>query len=138
MRPPLSLPQMPWLAGLVARLPPSARQTVLALSAAALAAGLAALAATWAVSAIEARTVAAVKTRLLTEGILWTEVSADGLQIHLAGTAPNEATRFRAVNVAGQIIDAGRIRDDMEVPALRAIEPPRFRSRSCAIWTASR
>lgn len=126
MRLPLSLPQMPWLAGLVARLSPSARQTVLALSAAALAAGLAALAATWAVSAIEARTVAAVKTRLLTEGILWTEVSADGLQIHLAGTAPNEAARFRAVNVAGQIIDAGRIRDDMEVPALRAIDPPRF------------
>lgn len=126
MRLPTSLPPLPRLTALAARLSPGARQTVLALAAAATAAGLAALAATWAVTAIEARTVAAVKSRLLSEGILWASVSADGMQIHLAGTAPNEAARFRAVNLAGAVVDAGRIRDDMDVPALRAIEPPRF------------
>ena len=119
-------PSLSRLAALTARLSPAARQTVLALAAAATAAGLAALAATWAVTAIEARTVAAVKSRLLSEGILWASVSADGMQIHLTGTAPNEAARFRAVNLAGGVIDAGRIRDGMEVPALTGIEPPRF------------
>ncbi|HSF63643.1 MAG TPA: OmpA family protein, partial [Paracoccaceae bacterium] len=120
------LPRFPALTALTARLSPGARQTVLALAAAATAAGVAALAATWAVGAIEARTVAAVKSRLLAEGILWAGVSADGMQIHLTGTAPNEAARFRAVNLAGGVIDAGRIRDGVDVPALRAIEPPRF------------
>lgn len=124
--PPALSPLTGMAARLGARLSPAARQTVLALAAAATAAGLAALTATWAVGRIETRTVAAVKSRLLEQGLLWASVSADGLQIHLTGTAPNEAARFRAVNLAGGVVDAGRIRDGMDVPALRAIEAPRF------------
>lgn len=56
----------------------------------------------------------------------WVTVNADGLHLDLTGTAPNEAARFRALNIAGGIIDAARIRDGMEVPPDKAIEAPRF------------
>ncbi|MGQ0565552.1 MAG: OmpA family protein [Gemmobacter sp.] len=83
-------------------------------------------AATWAAQAIEARTARAIASRLMAEGITWASVTTDGLQVHLSGLAPNEAARLRAVNLAGGIIDAGRIRDGFEVAAARAFEPPRF------------
>jgi OmpA-OmpF porin, OOP family len=102
------------------------RSTLLAGAAATLALILLALVAWWGAIAIENRTVAAIKSRLLGDGITWASVSADGLQIRLEGTAPNEAARFRAVNLAGGVVDAGRIDDQLEVTALRAIEAPRF------------
>lgn len=100
--------------------------TLRAAAAALLALVLLALVAWWGALAIETRTVAAIKSRLLGDGITWATVSADGLHIRLDGTAPNEAARFRAVNLAGGVVDAGRIDDRLEVTALRAIEPPRF------------
>ena len=39
----------------------------------------------------------------------WAEVDADGLQVFLAGTAPTEATRFKAISVAGGVVDATRV-----------------------------
>lgn len=102
------------------------RSALLASAAALGAGGLAVLTAVWAAHAIEGRTAAAVKSRLLTEGITWAEVQTDGLRVHLSGTAPNEAQRFRALNLAGGVVDAGRIRDRLEVVALRAPEAPRF------------
>lgn len=102
------------------------RSTLRAGAAATLALSLLALVAWWGAIAIENRTVAAIKSRLLGDGITWAAVSADGLQIRLDGTAPNEAARFRAVNLAGGVVDAGRIIDRLEVTALRAIEAPRF------------
>lgn len=75
---------------------------------------------------IENRSAAAVTSRLMAEGITWAEVRADGLLIRLAGTAPNEATRYRAVNLTGTVVEASRIRDDLEVAPARAIEAPRF------------
>ncbi len=102
------------------------KPTLLALGAAALAGLIAFGAATWAAHAIEKRTVAAVKTRLIVEGVTWAHVSADGLQIRLEGTAPNEAARFRAVNVTGSLIDAGRVRDRLDVVAFKVPEAPRF------------
>jgi len=56
----------------------------------------------------------------------WTEVDADGLQVFLAGTAPTEASRFKAVSVAGGIVDATRIIDQMLVEDAAEIAPPRF------------
>lgn len=102
------------------------RSTLRAGAAATLALGLLSLVAWWGAIAIENRTVAAIKSRLLGDGITWASVSADGLQIRLDGTAPNEAARFRAVNLAGGVVDAGRIDDRLDVTALRAIEAPRF------------
>ncbi len=84
------------------------------------------LAATWAAHAIEGRTARAITSRLLAEGITWASVTTDGLRVNMSGTAPNEAARFRAVNIAGGLVDAGRIRDGFEVTAVGAIQPPRF------------
>jgi len=75
---------------------------------------------------IERISAAAVRSRLMTEGITWVEVRADGLQIQLYGTAPNEGQRFRVVNVTAGMVDNSRIRDRMEVEPAKAIEAPRF------------
>jgi OOP family OmpA-OmpF porin len=81
----------------------------------------------WGASLIVERISAAqVRSHLLNEGMTWVEIRADGLQIQLYGTAPNEAQRFRAVNLTGGLIDNSRIRDRMEVTPAKAFEAPRF------------
>ena len=95
----------------------------LAFAAAAILSGLIAYAAAL---VIENRSTKVVTTRLLSDGITWASVAADGLQVHLSGIAPNEAARYRAVNLAGAEVEASRIRDDLEVAAVRTVEAPRF------------
>ncbi len=75
---------------------------------------------------IEDTSKTAVERELSVGGMDWAEVHAEGLQIFLAGTAPSEAARFKAVSAAGRIVDAARVIDNMEVPATAAIAPPRF------------
>lgn len=90
------------------------------------AAVLATLAAWWAVSVIESRSEASVADMIRREGLSWATVRADGLQVRLYGTAPNEAQRFRAMNLTASLVDSGRIRDLMEVTPASAIVAPRF------------
>ena len=90
------------------------------------AAVLAALIAWTLAFAVESRSVAAVTSRLLAEGYTWAVVAADGLQVRLSGTAPDEAVRFRAVNLAGTLVDSGRLRDDFDVIPAQSIQPPHF------------
>ncbi|MEQ9258143.1 MAG: OmpA family protein [Roseovarius sp.] len=59
-------------------------------------------------------------------GMTWTEVDADGLQVFLAGTAPSEAARFKALSIAGTVVDAARVIDQMLVEDKNDIAPPRF------------
>lgn len=87
---------------------------------------LALLVAWWGAVMIESRSVRAANSQLLTAGITWTEVSASGLQVRVHGTAPNEAARYRAINLIGTVVDSARIHDHLEVPPPRAIEAPRF------------
>lgn len=75
---------------------------------------------------IERRSENVISTRLAEERIDWISVDTDGLQVILTGTAPNEAARFRAVNIVGSIVDASRIRDGLEVTPASAIAAPRF------------
>ena len=75
---------------------------------------------------IEGRSSNAVTSQLLAEGFTWATVDADGLQVVLTGTAPNEAARFRAVNLAGAVVDATRVRDQFEVTPAAATQAPRF------------
>ncbi len=75
---------------------------------------------------VENRSTTTVSARLTAENMPWAAVHADGLQVWLTGTAPNEAARFRAVNLAGSEVDAARVRDALEVTPARAIEAPRF------------
>ena len=75
---------------------------------------------------VEARSAALVTSRLLAEGYTWANVQADGLVVSLSGTAPNEAMRFSAMNLAGGIVDSGRLRDGFEVVPTQVIAAPRF------------
>lgn len=104
------------------RIPPSLLKT-----AAFAGAGLVSIVTAWTgAMLIENRSEAQVRSRLLTEGITWADVRASGLQVRLHGTAPNEAARFRVVNLAGGVVDSARVRDRMDVTPMRAIEAPRF------------
>ncbi|MEM1387218.1 MAG: OmpA family protein [Pseudomonadota bacterium] len=60
------------------------------------------------------------------EGLDWVEVRIDGLQVELAGSAPDEGTRFRAVTLAGQIVDATHVIDAMAVDPGRPVRAPDF------------
>ncbi|MGP3698304.1 OmpA family protein [Rhodobacter sp. NSM] len=102
------------------------KPSLLAPAAFAAAAVLAVVGASWAATVIETRSVEAVRSRLVTSGLTFVDVRADGLQVWLSGTAPNEAARFRAVNLAGGVVDATRLRDALEVTPVREIEAPRF------------
>ena len=76
--------------------------------------------------AIENRSASAVNSALMAEGITWATAGSDGLQVVLNGTAPNEAARFRTVNLAGTIVDATRVRDRLDVTPASEITAPRF------------
>ena len=102
---------------------PQRTLVLIAFSLAALAAvGIALAAAT----VIERRSEKAVNWAMANEGITWVKPTADGMQVILTGTAPNEADRFRAVSIAGTVIDSSRVRDRLEVTPVNQIEPPRF------------
>ncbi len=87
---------------------------------------LALLGALIAADAIEERSRADVARILELNGHDWAEVTADGLQVVLSGTAPDEATRFDALKAAGTVIDTARIIDRMDVTDPDALEPPRY------------
>lgn len=99
---------------------------MLAILAFAGAAGLSGLIAYASAIVIEERTASVVTSQLRADGITWASVETDGLQVHLIGTAPDEAARYRAVNLAGAEVEASRIRDDLAVAPARRVEPPRF------------
>src|SRR6056297_3321931 len=90
------------------------------------AAVLSLLAARFAVTAIEDGSRTAVLEELDRESLTWAEVDANGLQVFLAGTAPNEAMRFKALTAAGKVVDAARVIDQMLVEDSMKIAPPRF------------
>ncbi|MCR9149394.1 MAG: OmpA family protein [Rhodobacteraceae bacterium] len=92
----------------------------------ALAAALAGFVAIRAADAIERWSTGAVTDQLAVAGHDWAEVSADGLRVRLSGTAPTEAERFSALTLAGDVIDAGRITDAMNVVETEAPAPPDY------------
>jgi OmpA-OmpF porin, OOP family len=79
-----------------------------------------------AVNTVEARSRADVSRILTLSGHEWAKVRVDGLQVELSGTAPDEATRFRALSAAGTVVDTARLIDMMDVLDADAIDPPRF------------
>ncbi len=75
---------------------------------------------------VEKISASAVTSRILNDGITWVKVEADGLQIHLLGTAPTEAARYRVINMTGSVVESSRIRDKTEVTPVKAVQAPRF------------
>ena len=92
----------------------------------AVAAGISLLTASFAVTGIERSTEIGLRQALDEDDLGWAEVQANGLTVILAGTAPSEALRFRAVATAGTVVDAARVIDRMEVRAAEALAAPRF------------
>ncbi|EEB85776.1 OmpA family protein [Roseobacter sp. GAI101] len=90
------------------------------------AAALSLVAANFSVTLIEENSEIGVRDALDEKGMVWAEVEADGLQVTLSGTAPNEVVRFNALSAAGSIVDAARVIDDMEVVSQATIAAPRF------------
>lgn len=101
-------------------------QTLIAIAAFVTAAALSFGGANWAVRAVEHRTEVLVSHKLSLAGLEWAHASADGLQVHLSGTAPTEAARFRVLTVVETVVDATRVHDAMKVRPSKAIAPPRF------------
>ncbi|SLN59074.1 Peptidoglycan-binding protein ArfA [Roseivivax jejudonensis] len=90
------------------------------------AAALCAVAASISVRMVEQNSAAGVERRLEREGIDWAGVDANGLQVFVHGTAPDEAARFRAISAAGKVVDAARVIDETLVAEPEAVDPPHF------------
>lgn len=99
---------------------------LMALISAAFIVGLAFVSAWGIALLIETSSVRAIQERLLEAGVSWVKVEANGLDLRLSGTAPDEAERFRVVNLAGSVVQFARIQDLTEVTPYKAFEPPRF------------
>ncbi|QYX57064.1 OmpA family protein [Roseovarius sp. SCSIO 43702] len=87
---------------------------------------LAVIAAGFSAGVIEKGSKTEVRRALDLADIGWAEVDADGLQVFIAGTAPTEASRFKAISVAGGVVDSTRVIDQMQVEDAAEIAPPRF------------
>ncbi len=91
------------------------------------ASGLVCLAvALWAVGWVEHRSLAAVAVALADDGQEWVEPQADGMRVILAGVAPDEPARFRALSVAGDVVDGARIVDAMQVAPPEEVAAPAY------------
>ena len=75
---------------------------------------------------VEEQSSAAIDFLLTVEGQDFAEVQSDGLLVVLSGVAPTEADRFRAISLAGTVVDAARLIDNMTVADAAALAPPRF------------
>ncbi|WP_146346498.1 OmpA family protein [Phaeobacter marinintestinus] len=91
-----------------------------------LAAGLSLVAARFAATAVEEASEIDVRLSLDRAAHGWAEVQANGLQVILSGIAPDEATRFNALTVVGDVVDAARIIDGMEIAPTADLAPPKF------------
>lgn len=80
----------------------------------------------WAKSLVESVAIRDIRLSLSQGGHEWVDVAADGLIVRLTGTAETEAVRFAALSIAGTVVDASRVIDDMTVKAAAAIKAPDF------------
>ena len=81
------------------------------------------LVATAAVNFIEKTSGDQIKKELLTGGVDWADVETIGLQVFLIGNAPEEASRFDALSLAGNVVDAERLIDQMNIIDNSSIDP---------------
>lgn len=79
------------------------------------------------VGIIERRTMSSLAAAFDAAGIGWVEISVDGLQVDLSGTAPDESARIRALRVAGSVIDTSRVSESLLVPTRATTVAPVFR-----------
>ena len=74
----------------------------------------------------EAATADQLNAALEAAGQRWVSVATDGLKVTLAGAAPDETSRFRALEIARQIVDAGRVEDTTTLADAAPLPPAPF------------
>ena len=74
----------------------------------------------------ERRTETEAAAALVAAGQGWARVEADGLTVTLAGLAPDEASRLRAVEILRQLVDPRRLAEELTVKAADPLAPPPF------------
>ncbi len=74
----------------------------------------------------EARTAGQLDTALKAAGQDWAGVALDGLEVTLSGAAPDETSRFRALEIARQVVNPERITDTTTLLASAPLPPPPF------------
>ncbi|GLQ35918.1 membrane protein [Amylibacter marinus] len=79
-----------------------------------------------AVDVFQEATEAELRQALLMSDEEWVHLRAKGLQVNLTGLAPDEAARFRVLQVIGKFVDPGRITDDITILQANDIAPPKF------------
>ncbi len=104
----------------------SRSRKTLVISVFALAAAASLFTARSAVQRVEDHSEIEIRQTLDRNDLTWAEVEADGLRVLIAGTAPTEALRFRALSIAGSVVDAERVIDEIEVAAVEELDAPRF------------
>ncbi len=105
----------------------SHRTLFVSIAAFALAVVLALAAALSLVSLVERRTAETLQQALGQAQAGWVQIGVDGLQVSLSGTAPSESARIRALQVAGEVVDATRISESIVVPVRTGVVAPVFR-----------
>lgn len=105
---------------------PRRSMTLVALLAIGAAGGLSWFAAHAATDYIERRLGDDARAALIAANQPWAEITTDGTQVHVAGIAPDEVARFRALTAVSRATEAGRVIDDMQVAALAAMQIPEF------------
>jgi OmpA-OmpF porin, OOP family len=74
---------------------------------------------------VEREAGARARTTLAGAGETWARIETDGLRVVIAGTAPDEASRFRATELIRQVVDPRRV-EDATALAEAPPEPPAF------------
>ncbi len=75
---------------------------------------------------VERQTLAELDAALGAGGMDWATSTADGLLVTVSGTAPDEATRLRAIEIARQVASPERVTDTTTAEAPDPLEPPDF------------
>jgi OOP family OmpA-OmpF porin len=93
--------------------------------------GAAVVAGAWALARtatamLERETLARLDEALAASGQDWVDVQVDGLVVRLAGEAPDETSRFRALDIARQVVHSGRVENAVTVASRGSVEPPAF------------
>ncbi|HVH03986.1 MAG TPA: OmpA family protein, partial [Amaricoccus sp.] len=75
---------------------------------------------------VERTTALQISDGLAAAGQDWAAVATDGLRVTLTGTAPDETSRFRALEVARATVDERRITDATTLATAALAAPPAF------------
>lgn len=75
---------------------------------------------------LEIESVTGIEAALVAAGQTWAHADADGLNVMLTGTAPDETSRVKVVEIARTVVSGWRIEDRTEVAAAMPLPPPPF------------